>query len=64
MEASDYSTSTGATTAESNGSSSAQSPWDAHLAAGTAAHPEITVIGAFVGGFVFAKLLKALGGGE
>ena len=62
MEASDYSAST--TPAQSDGSSSGQSPWDAHLAAESTAHPEIPVIGAFVGAFVFAKLLKALGGGE
>jgi hypothetical protein len=63
MEASDYSAST--TAAEGNGSSSGgQSPWDAHLAAESSAHPEIPVIGAFVGGFVLAKLLKAFGGGE
>ena len=49
-------------TAASNGSS--QSPWEAHEAAESNAHPEIPVIGAFVGGFVLAKLLKALGGGD
>ena len=58
MEASDDSVS--ATTVESTG----QSPWDAHLAADSPSRPEIPVIGAFVGAFVFAKLLKALGGGE
>jgi hypothetical protein len=62
MEASDDSVST--TSVQSNGSSTGQSPWEAHLAAGSASHPEIPVIGAFVGAFVFAKLLKALGGGE
>ena len=62
MEASDDSVS--ATTAESTGSSTGQSPWDAHLAADSASRPEIPVIGAFVGGLVFAKLLKALGGDE
>ena len=42
----------------------AQSPWDAHEAAASGSdRPEIPVIGAFVGGFVLAKLLKALGGG-
>ena len=51
------------TSASSNGSSS-QSPWAAHEAAASSAHPEIPVIGAFVGGFVFAKILKALGGDE
>lgn len=29
----------------------------------TPEHPEIPVIGAFVGGFILAKILKALGGG-
>jgi hypothetical protein len=48
--------------AASNGSS--QSPWAAHEAAEPAGRPEIPVIGAFVGGFVLAKLLKALGGGD
>jgi len=51
------------TTATANGSSS-QSPWAAHEAAATQdAHPELPVIGAFVGAFVFAKLLKKFGGG-
>jgi hypothetical protein len=57
MEASDYN-------ATSNGSST-QSPWDAHEAAASAAgRPEIPVLGALVGGFVLAKVLKALGGGD
>jgi hypothetical protein len=47
-----------------NGSGSGESPWDAHVAAGSVGHPEIPVIAALVGGFVFAKILKALGGGE
>jgi hypothetical protein len=61
MEASDHGTST---TAESNGSGGGQSPWAAHQAGATSAHPEIPVIAAFVGGFIFAKLLKAIGGGD
>jgi hypothetical protein len=48
--------------AASNGSS--QSPWEAHEAGESVGRPEIPVIGAFVGGFVLAKLLKALGGGD
>jgi hypothetical protein len=57
MEASD-------TNATTNGTST-QSPWAAHEAAeASAGHPEIPVIGAFVGGFVLAKVLKALGGGD
>ncbi|HEX6714501.1 MAG TPA: hypothetical protein VF066_14000 [Thermoleophilaceae bacterium] len=48
--------------AASNGSS--QSPWAAHEAAESVGRPEIPVIGAFVGGFVLAKLLKALGGDD
>ena len=57
MEASD-------TSASSNGTST-ESPWAAHDAAeSTSAHPEIPVLGAFVGGFVLAKVLKALGGGD
>lgn len=52
------------TNATSNGAST-QSPWAAHEAAASAsARPEIPVIGAFVGGFVLAKVLKALGGGN
>jgi hypothetical protein len=49
--------------AASNGSGS-QSPWAAHEAADSGDRPEIPVIGAFVGGFLFAKLLKKLGGGD
>jgi hypothetical protein len=61
MEASENAT---AATATSNGSSS-QSPWEAHQAAASAnARPEIPVIGAFVGAFIFAKLLKAIGGDD
>jgi hypothetical protein len=58
MEASDQ---TASTTAASNGTSGGQSPWAAHQAADTIERPEIPVIAAFVGGFVFAKLLKAIG---
>ena len=56
--------------ASSNGQSEspwdaqAQSPWDAHLAADSVGRPEIPVIGALIGGFVFAKVLKAIGGGD
>ena len=46
-------------TAASNGSS--QSPWEAHEAAQPSGRPELPVIGAFVAGFVFAKLLKKFG---
>jgi hypothetical protein len=49
-------------TAASNGSS--QSPWAAHEAAASSDRPELPVIAAFVGGFVFARLLKAFGGGD
>ena len=48
--------------ATSNGHS--QSPWEAHEAADSAARPEVPVIAAFVGGFVLAKLLGALGGDD
>jgi hypothetical protein len=61
MEASDQSAST---TAGSDGAGAGQSPWAAHEAAATNPHPEIPVIAAFVGGFIFAKLLKAIGGGD
>jgi hypothetical protein len=59
MEAGEYSTTD---SAASNGSG--QSPWAAHEAGVSNPHPEIPVIGAFVGGFVLAKVLKALGGGD
>jgi hypothetical protein len=49
-------------TAATNGSS--QSPWEAHQAAEPVGRPELPVIGAFVAGFVFAKLLKKFGGGD
>ena len=61
MEASDYSASTAT---GSDGATGGQSPWAAHQAAETVGRPEIPVIAAFVGGFVFAKLLKAIGGGD
>jgi hypothetical protein len=48
--------------AASNGSS--QSPWAAHEAASSTGRPELPVIGAFVAGFVFAKLLRRLGGDD
>lgn len=57
MEASEY--------METSNGSGSESPWEAHeVAASGSAHPEIPVIGAFVGGFVLAKLLKAIGGGD
>ena len=46
----------------SNGSN--QSPWEAHEAAASSGRPEIPVIGALVGGFIVARLLKALGGDD
>jgi hypothetical protein len=49
-------------TATSNGAS--QSPWDAHEAGESVGRPELPVIGAFVAGFVFAKLLKRFGGDD
>jgi hypothetical protein len=49
-------------TATSNGSS--QSPWEAHEAAPAVGRPELPVIGAFVAGFVFAKLLARFGGSD
>jgi hypothetical protein len=51
------------TNAASNGSST-QSPWAAHEAADSVGRPEIPVIGALVGGFVLAKILKKLGGDD
>jgi hypothetical protein len=49
-------------TATSNGSS--QSPLEAHQAVESPGRPELPVIGAFVAGFVFAKLLGRFGGGD
>jgi len=44
---------------------SAQSPWAAPEASEAAVgRPELAVLGALVGGFVLAKVLGALGGGE
>jgi len=63
MEASEYVPSSEHAPSD-NGSASGESPWQAHVAAESAGHPEIPVIAAFVGGFVFAKIVKALGGGE
>ena len=63
MEAGDY---TGSETAASNGSNQHEheSPWVAQNAADDAiGRPELPVIAAFVGGFVFAKLLGRFGGG-
>ena len=45
-----------------NGAS--QSPWAAHEAAESSGRPEIPVIAAFVGGFVVAKLIGVLRGGD
>jgi hypothetical protein len=51
------------TSASTNGNP--QSPWDAHEAAATqAARPEVPVLAALAGGFILAKLLKALGGDD
>jgi hypothetical protein len=41
-----------------------QSPWQAHLAAEPVGRPEIPVLAALAGGFIFAKILKAIGGGD
>ena len=49
-----------ATTASDNG----QSPWEAHEAAESVGHPELPVLAALAGGFILAKLLKALGPDE
>ena len=48
--------------ATTNGHS--QSPWEAHEAADAVGKPEIPVLAALAGGFVFAKILKALGGDD
>jgi hypothetical protein len=61
MEAGDYTTSS---TAASNGQARHESPWIAHQSADQVGRPELPVIAAFVGGFVFAKLLGRFGGGD
>jgi hypothetical protein len=48
------------TSATTNGSG--QSPSAAHEAVESNAHPELPVLGALVGGFVLAKIIKAIGG--
>jgi hypothetical protein len=51
------------TSASTNGNP--QSPWDAHQAAVTqTGRPEVPVLAALAGGFILAKLLKALGGDD
>ena len=40
------------------------SPWQAHEASESGERPELLVAAAFAGGFVAAKLLKKLGGGN
>ena len=44
--------------------SSGQSPWDAHAASDSGGDPLPLVGAAFAGGFVLAKILKKLGGGD
>jgi hypothetical protein len=61
MEASDPTTSTAAA---SNGHPHGDSPWVAHHTADQVGRPELPVIAAFVGGFVFAKLLGRFGGDD
>ena len=41
-----------------------RSPLQAQIAGESGPGPEVVVGGAFVGGFVLAKLLKKLGGGD
>jgi hypothetical protein len=41
-----------------------QSPWEAHAASESGGDPLPFAGAAFVGGFVLAKLLKKLGGGD
>jgi hypothetical protein len=41
-----------------------QSPWEAHAASESGGDPLPIAGAAFVGGFVLAKLLKKLGGGD
>jgi hypothetical protein len=41
-----------------------QSPWDAHMASETEGDPLPLIGAAFAGGFVLAKILKRLGGGD
>ena len=61
MQAGDYTTST---ETSSNGHAQGESPWVAHHTADQVGRPELPVIAAFVGGFVFAKLLGRFGGDD
>ena len=64
MEAGDH---TDSPTAASNGTSTQAPPesgWVAHPTPDTVGRPELPVIAAFVGGFVFAKLLGRFGGSD
>jgi hypothetical protein len=49
---------------EQQASRESQSPWDAHQASEGSGDPLPLIGGAFVGGFVLAKILKRLGGGD
>jgi hypothetical protein len=42
----------------------ATSPWQAHEASESGGRPEVLLGAAFAGGFVVAKLLKRIGGGD
>jgi hypothetical protein len=42
----------------------ATSPWQAHEASKSGGRPEVLLGAAFAGGFVVAKLLKRIGGGD
>ena len=54
----------GAATGTDGAPSSGQSPWDAHAASDSGGDPLPLAGAAFVGGFVLAKVLKKLGGGD
>jgi len=45
-------------------SDNGQSPWEAHEAAEPVGRPEVPVLAALVGGFVLAKVLKAIGSSD
>jgi hypothetical protein len=64
MEAADH-TYEDTSAGNGSGNGSGQSPWAAHEASeAPVGKPEIPVLAALAGGFVLAKLLKALGGGD
>jgi hypothetical protein len=49
---------------QQSGASTGQSPWNAHAASESEGDPLPLVGAAFAGGFVLARILKRMGGGD